>query len=166
MANAPEKEPPSNPWPGPARGTSSRLRGDAPAEGSPCSRWRLVELVDVETLQKLQDGFAELCGAAVSIRDAEGTRITQPSQPNRFCTVITEHPEVEQRCRQSNQESARRAARTGQPAKYVCHAGLTQYAATIELEGSILGTIVLGDRPEKPFCRREIILSGLIHLAT
>jgi len=137
---------------------SSRLRGDAPAEGSPCSRWRLVELVDVQTLQKLQDGFAELCGAAVSIRDAEGTRITQPSQPNRFCTVIAKQPEVENRCRLSNQESARRAARTGQPAKYVCHAGLTQYAATIELEGSILGTIILGDRPEKPFCRKEINL--------
>ena len=156
MEDAPEKGHPWNPWPGPPRGTSWRLRGDAPPEGSPCSRWRLVELVDIETLQKLQDGFAELCGAAVSIRDAEGTRITRPSWPNRFCTVISEHPEVENRCRLSNQESARHAARTGQPSKYVCHAGLTQYAASIELEGSILGTIVLGDRPEKPFDRHEI----------
>ncbi|NIA21615.1 MAG: SpoIIE family protein phosphatase [Anaerolineaceae bacterium] len=156
MAETTDKESSPTPQPQPAGGTPSRLRGHDPSEESPCSRWRLVDLVDVETLQKLQDGFAELCGAAVSIRDAEGTRITRPSRPNRFCTAIAEHPDIERRCRQSNQESGRQAARTGRPAKYVCHAGLTQYAATIELEDCVLGTIVLGDRPEKPFDRHEI----------
>ncbi|MBN2583584.1 MAG: PocR ligand-binding domain-containing protein, partial [Planctomycetes bacterium] len=139
-----------------AQTSSMRLRGDAPGEGEPCGRWRLVDLVDIETLQKLQDGFSTLCGAAVSIRDADGMRITRPSQPNRFCAVVSEHPEIEKRCRLSNSESTCRAARKGRPAKYVCHAGLTQYAATIELEGRVLGTIVLGDRPEKPFERRQI----------
>ena len=149
------KSPASQPAAAPKKG-SVRLRGVAPAVGEPCTRWRLVDLVDIETLQKLQDGFSTLCGAAVSIRDPSGVRLTRPSQPNRFCTVVSEHPEIERRCRLSNSESTRRATRQGRPVKYVCHAGLTQYAATIELAGRVLGTIVLGDRPERPFERGEI----------
>jgi sigma-B regulation protein RsbU (phosphoserine phosphatase) len=119
-------------------------------------RRRLTDFVDRETLQKLQDGFAELCGAAVSIRDAEGNRITRASCPNRFCSLVVSNPRSEECCRRSNAESAARAALHGRPAKYVCHAGLTQYAASIEVDGQVLGTIVLGDRPERAFERRDI----------
>jgi len=148
---SPESQPAASP-----KQESPRLRGAAAAPGEPCTRWRLTDLVDIETLQKIQDGFSKLCGAAVSIRDPNGMRLTRPSQPNRFCTVVSEHPEIERRCRLSNSESTRRATRQGRPVKYVCHAGLTQYAATIELDGRVLGTIVLGDRPERPFDRNEI----------
>ncbi len=117
---------------------------------------RLTDFVDRETLQKLQDGFAELCGAAVSIRDADGHRITRASCPNRFCGLILSDPPSDEKCRRSNAESAARAAQHGRPAKYVCHAGLTQYAASIEVNGQVLGTIVLGDRPERAFQRHDI----------
>ncbi len=120
------------------------------------SRWKLADLVDVETLQRLQDAFASLCRAAVSIRDAEGNLVTQPSRSNWFCTLIGGGARVEEKCRQSNAESAARAARKGRPAKYVCHAGLTQYAASIELDGQVLGTIVLGDRPEHHLSREHV----------
>jgi serine phosphatase RsbU (regulator of sigma subunit) len=56
----------------------------------------------------------------------------------------------------SNAAASEAAARKGRPAKYVCHAGLTQYAASIELEGQVLATIVLGDRPARPFTRQEV----------
>ena len=117
---------------------------------------KLTDFVDLDTLQKVQDGFAELCLAAVSVRDAEGNRITRPSCPNRFCTLVTRNAAADHRCQRSNAAAAEAAARKGRPAKYVCHAGLTQYAASIELEGQVLATIVLGDRPAKPFTREEV----------
>ena len=120
------------------------------------ARWKLVDLIDVDTLQRLQDAFANLCRAAVSIRDAQGNLITQPSRSNWFCTLIGGGERMEEKCRASNAESAARAERTGRPSKYVCHAGLTQYAASIDLDGQVLGTIVLGDRPERTLGREEV----------
>jgi ligand-binding sensor protein len=117
------------------------------------ARWKLTDFVDLETLQRVQDGFAELCRAAVSVRDAEGNRITEPSCPNRFCSLVTGDPHADGKCRRSNAAASAAAAEKGRPAKYVCHAGLTQYAASIELEDQILATIVLGDRPAKPLTR-------------
>lgn len=118
--------------------------------------WALTDFVDLKTLQRVQDGFAELCNAAVSIRDADGNRITSPSCPNRFCLLVTGNLDAEEKCRLSNAAASAAAARRGRPAKYVCHAGLTQYAASIELDGQVLATIVLGDRPAQPFRRQEI----------
>ncbi|MDP6381438.1 MAG: GAF domain-containing protein, partial [Phycisphaerae bacterium] len=53
-------------------------------------------------------------------------------------------------CRTSHTEALHDAAGSARLMKYVCHAGLAQYAAGIELDGHVLGTIVLGDKPEKP----------------
>lgn len=143
--------------------TSTNASPQSPAASEPRAagsesgaRRRLTDFVDRETLQKLQDGFAELCGAAVSIRDADGNRITRASCPNRFCGLILSNPQSDEQCRRSNAESAARAALHGRPAKYVCHAGLTQYAASIEVNGQVLGTIVLGDRPERAFQPSDI----------
>ena len=137
-------------------GSAPRLRSAATGTGPAHPQWKLTDFVDLETLQKVQDGFAELCRAAVSVRDADGRRITRPSCPNRFCTLVAGHAEAEEKCRLSNAAASAAAARQGEPAKYVCHAGLTQYAASIELEGHVLATIVLGDRPEKPFARADV----------
>ena len=60
-------------------------------------------------------------------------------------------------CTVSNYAAAAMAAADGQevPVKYVCHAHLTQFAATIRLNNRTLGTIVLGDLPEKRLSRRR-----------
>lgn len=145
--------------------TSKQKTGEAAASetfaarighGDASSRWKLVDLIDVTMLQRLQDAFANLCRAAVSIRDADGNLITKPSRSNWFCTLVAGSERVEEKCRLSNAESAARAHRTGRPAKYVCHAGLTQYAASIMLDGQVLGTIVLGDRPKDALDRQSV----------
>jgi two-component system, LytTR family, sensor kinase len=113
----------------PRRRVRTRLRAVPQAQGPTSARWKLTDFVELGTLQRLQDGFAALCGAAASIRDAEGARITRASCPNRFCTLLSGKPEAEELCRRSNAVSAARAASKGNPIKYVCHAGLTQYTA-------------------------------------
>jgi serine phosphatase RsbU (regulator of sigma subunit)/ligand-binding sensor protein len=118
----------------------------------------LTDLIDVETLQAIQDGFARLAQVAVSIRDHRGRLVTQPSCPHRFCELIGGPLHDNEACRMSNYAAAAAAASAGagsRPVKYICHANLVQFAAAIQLEDRALGTIVLGDLPEHPLTRKE-----------
>jgi serine phosphatase RsbU (regulator of sigma subunit)/ligand-binding sensor protein len=109
---------------------------------------RLGDLVDVDVLQRVQDGFAETTGISVVVRDLQGQRVTRPSCQNAFCKLVNTTDAGEKCCRESNKRAVLRAAKEHRVVKYVCHAGLTQYAAPIEVNGICVGTIVMGDRPE------------------
>ena len=126
---------------------------------------RLLDLIDRETLQAIQDGFSELAHTATSIRDEEGRLVTDPSCANRFCELLGGPLHDNEACRLSNYAAGAAAAAEGRttPVKYVCHAGLTQFAAAIHLEGRVLGTIVLGDLPERPLSSEEIAVLARVH---
>ena len=111
---------------------------------------RLLDLIDRETLQAIQDGFSRLAGMATSIRDEQGRLVTEPSCSHRFCRLLGGPLHDNEACRISNYAAAAAAAAEGRsaPVKYICHAGLVQFAAAIHLDGRVLGTIVLGDVPE------------------
>jgi serine phosphatase RsbU (regulator of sigma subunit)/ligand-binding sensor protein len=134
--------------------------GATPAAPRPAAarRRRLTDLIDLETLQAIQDGFAQLTQMAVSIRDENGHHVTQPSCSHRFCALIGGPLHDNEACRLSNYAAAAAAGASGQdsPIKYVCHAHLVQYAAAIRLEDRVLGTIVLGDLPETPLEPHEV----------
>jgi len=119
---------------------------------------RLVDLIDVETLQELQDAFADVTGMAASIRDGQGRLVTRPSGSSRFCELIGGELHDNEACRLSNIAAASAAAAEGRsdPVRYVCHAGLTQYAAAVRLQGRVLGTVVLGDVPEAPITDKQV----------
>jgi sigma-B regulation protein RsbU (phosphoserine phosphatase) len=118
----------------------------------------LTDLIDVGTLQAIQDGFAQLAGVATSIRDAEGRLVTHPSRANRFCELLGGPLHENEACRLSNYAAAAAAAEADldKPVKYICHAGLVQYAASLFLEKRLLGTVVLGDLPERLLAREEV----------
>jgi len=141
--------------PPPATGSGLGSHAGVRAQG-----WnpRLVDLIDVATLQEIQDGFAELAGMAASIRDEQGRLVTRPSGSSRFCSLIGGPLHNNEACRLSNYAAAAAAAAEGQsgPVRYVCHADLTQYAAAVRLQGRVLGTVVLGDVPEAPIPRKQV----------
>jgi len=139
----------------PATGSGLRDYGGVRAQGwSP----RLVDLIDVATLQEIQDAFADLTGMAASIRDEQGRLVTRPSGSSRFCELIGGPLHDNEACRLSNYAAASAAAAEGrtEPVRYVCHADLTQYAAAVRLQGRVLGTVVLGDVPETPITREQV----------
>jgi|WetSurMetagenome_2_1015567.scaffolds.fasta_scaffold22674_2 phosphoserine phosphatase RsbU/P len=121
-------------------------------------RLRLVDLIDLETLQGIQDGFSQLARTAASIRDADGRLVTKPSGSHRFCDLLGGPEHQMEACTLSNYAAAAAAAADGveAPVKYICHAHLTQFAATIRLDDRTLGTIVLGDLPERRLERQEV----------
>lgn len=150
--------------------TDEKKQPDSPAPGGPPAarpaprKLRLTDLIDVASLQAIQDGFSQLAHAAASIRDAEGRLVTQPSGSHRFCDLLCGPQHDNEACRLSNCAAAAAAAEgRDTPVKYVCHAGLTQYAATIRLEDRILGTVVLGDLPEQPLARGPIAELARLH---
>jgi len=118
---------------------------------------RMAELIDVETLQQIQDWAAKTANASILIRDADGFPVTSPSESCEFCTIMGGEGHTNEGCRKSNVAAASNAARTGRPQKYTCHAGLTQFAAPIQVEGQFMGTIVVGDRPLEPLKRENVV---------
>ena len=108
----------------------------------------LRDLLDVEVFQRLQDWLAATNRFSVIVRDLEGRPVTRPSYQNDFCRLVMGSPYGETGCRVSNRKAVKLAADEHRVVKYVCHAGLTQFAAPIEVDGVCIGTIVMGDRPE------------------
>ncbi len=117
---------------------------------------KLTDLVDVSLLQQIQDWFARTTGFTAAIRDVGGYLVTEPSGRSRFCELVRSSPEGDRLCRECNIKAAARAAQTGEPVPYTCHAGLTQFAAPIVVAGVRLGTVVLGDRPRMPLTVDEV----------
>ena len=158
----PPVQPPADPAGPSGPGTAAVA---LPASWPAPRRLRLTDLIDVETLQAIQDGFSQLAHAAASIRDAEGRLVTKPSCSHRFCDIMGGPLHDNEACRISNYAAAAAAAAEGRdsPVKYVCHAGLTQYAATIRLEDRVLGTVVLGDLPERPLSQEQIAELARLH---
>lgn len=111
---------------------------------------KLVDLIDVSILQQIQDWAAKTAGISILIRDSDGYPVTHASMSNEFCTLISGEEHTNPECRKSNIVAAELSAKAGKPQKYTCYAGLTQFAAPIQIEGHLLGTIVLGDRPTEP----------------
>jgi len=123
---------------------------------------RLDKLVDVAVLQDLQDGFAETTGVSVAIRGPQGDLLTRSSHTSALCRAIHACAAGREACRLSNQRAYTKAAEAvaagggDEPVRYVCHAGLTQFAAPIAVGSRCLATLVVGDRPTRPLSEASV----------
>lgn len=118
----------------------------------------LTDLIDVATLQRIQDAFANATGMAALTVDLNGA-VTQLSNPTEFCMKLTRGcPKGAERCNQCDLKGGEEAGRTGRPAVYYCHGGLMDFAAPILLErrqiGSLIGGQILPEPPDEAKFRR------------
>lgn len=119
----------------------------------------LTDLVDVETLQRIQDAFSNMTGIAALTTDAEGIAVTKGSNFSDFCMKYTRSTPLGcSRCKECDREGAARALRRGKSITYFCHAGLVDFAAPImakdEMIGCFIGGQVLVGEPEEEHVRR------------
>ncbi|MDD3364191.1 MAG: sigma 54-interacting transcriptional regulator [Syntrophomonas sp.] len=111
----------------------------------------IKDLVDPSFLQDFQDNFALCVGVSSLTEDVKGNALTQSSYFTECCTNIIRTSEIGlQRCRLCDMRGGEEAARTGKPAVYKCHAGLTDFAAPIMLEGIQIGAIFGGQILTEP----------------
>lgn len=112
----------------------------------------LTELIDVSTLQEIQDGFARLTGMAALTTDEYGNAVTQGSNFTDFCMNYTRKSPVGcQRCEKCDKSGGQQTMKSGKASAYFCHAGLVDFAAPIMLNGNFIGSIIGGQvLTEKP----------------
>lgn len=120
---------------------------------------KLQDLIDVRTLQKIQDGFSNVTGMAALTIDVDGNPFTTLSNPNEFCMKLTRETSVgAERCKRCDTEGGAKAMRNGRVNTYSCHAGLTDFAAPIVVDGmqigSIIGGQVLASQPNEEKTRK------------
>lgn len=101
-----------------------------------------------ETAGLLAD-FNGLTGIKICIYDSDGREISYyPDRFTKFCQYVRSHPELDQKCRDCDNDAVSECRRTQKAKIYTCHAGLTECIAPIVLGGSIIGFIAMGQMRE------------------
>lgn len=105
----------------------------------------IEDVIDVRLLQKFQDDFAASMNMASVTVDIKGIPVTRPSCYTNFCgKFIHSTDRGDKECALSHKCGGERAAETGKPYIYMCHAGLIDFAAPILVDGVQIGTILGG----------------------
>lgn len=106
---------------------------------------RLTDLMDVKTLQKIQDEFSSYTGLAALTTDENGIPITKGSGFIDFCTNLVRTTRLGcSRCEECDKNGAILTLKNKRATVYSCHAGLTDFAAPIMLEDKIIGSCIGG----------------------
>lgn len=105
----------------------------------------IKDVLDINTLQKFQDNFADSMNIASVTVDKNGNPVTKPSSYTDFCLKFTQSTSKgSSRCAESHSRGGAEATRLGRPYIYTCHAGLIDFAAPIIIEGKSIGTVLGG----------------------
>ena len=104
----------------------------------------LLDVIDRNTLQSLQDAFADATGMAALATDETGA-VTRLSNPTDFCMNLTRKSSIGcERCNKCDLQGGSESSRTGRPSVYFCHGGLVDFAAPIILNGRHIGSLIGG----------------------
>lgn len=125
----------------------------------------LLDVIDRQTLQSLQDAFADATGMAALATDSTGS-VTHLSNPTDFCMNLTRKSSIGcERCNRCDLQGGSDASRTGRPAVYFCHGGLVDFAAPIMVNGrhigSLIGGQVLTEEPDDAKFRKIALEIGV-----
>lgn len=109
------------------------------------NEFKLTDLIDIETLQKIQDAFSDMSGIAALVTDARGKIQTKPSGFTEFCgKYVRNTEEGRKQCEKCDKMGAEKAARAGVSCAYFCHAGMVAFAAPIMAHGRMVGCFIGG----------------------
>ncbi len=120
---------------------------------------QLSDLVDIDTLQRIQDAFSNMTGIAALTTDADGIPVTEGSNFTEFCNEYTRKSKVGcEKCIQCDKYGAERALKRGKAMTYFCHAGMVEFSAPIMAKNEMLGCFVGGQvlvaPPEEDYVRK------------
>ncbi|MCR5420469.1 MAG: PocR ligand-binding domain-containing protein [Lachnospiraceae bacterium] len=122
----------------------------------------LTDMIPVDILQEVQDAFSEYTGMAALITDANGTPVTKGSGFTKFCMEMTRTSKKGgKRCEACDRQGAFMTMQSGKPTVYSCHAGLTDYAAPILLNGGFIGSFIGGQVRTEPVDEEKMRVRAL-----
>lgn len=105
----------------------------------------LTDLIDLETLQLVQESFSSMAGVASLITDKNGIALTKGSGFSDFCAkYVRTTQRGRKRCEECNRSGAENTEKEGTPCVYRCHAGLMDFAVPILVSGHKIGCFIGG----------------------
>ncbi len=122
----------------------------------------LDDLIDVATLQAIQNQFAQLVGVAAFITDLEGQPFAACSRCSRFCQIIHSRPEGMAACQESWRSIA--LLDTEDAAIHICHAGIQYASAPVSVGRLRFGLVTAGqfftEPPDPDIFRQRALATG------
>jgi serine phosphatase RsbU (regulator of sigma subunit)/ligand-binding sensor protein len=110
---------------------------------------QIRDMIEAGLLQQFQNTFADALGVSVLIRDAEGKRLTQPSEPNRFCSLMVKTLGHDERHEEGSIALSLKAMRSGRIEEARSAQGFVQFAAPVTIQGRAAGALVVGEVPDE-----------------
>lgn len=105
----------------------------------------LTAIIDRDSLQKLQDLFAQANGIASTIVDVSGSAITEASNYCEVCSLVRTTPKGRQNCERSGRLLGKMALSTQQPYCHYCESiGFLDAAAPIVIDGVHVANWLIG----------------------
>ncbi|WP_188400135.1 PocR ligand-binding domain-containing protein [Sporomusa sp. GT1] len=129
-------------------------------------RFSLDEIINVQSLQEIQNKFSEATGIAAVTVDANGAPVTKPSKFTDFCCYVRSFPDGFERCKACDDRGGRNAMEKQRPVVYHCHSGLTDFAAPIIVQNEYVGALLAGQvvLPNPDFDAKQEMFSRLLPL--
>ncbi|MBV7274786.1 PocR ligand-binding domain-containing protein [Clostridiaceae bacterium UIB06] len=106
--------------------------------------YTLSEIIDIYSLQDIQDKFSKMTNLSAVTVDRFGTPITAPSNFTKFCNLLRTTKEGYRRCSNCDAEGGLKSMLLKKPIVYTCHAGLTDLTAPIIVNNVYLGAMLCG----------------------
>lgn len=104
----------------------------------------LREIIDLNSLQKIQDSIADVVEMAIITVDEEGKPITKHSRCCEFCNKIRNNKKYKNLCQKCDLEAGIQAVNLKKTYVHRCHAGLIDFAIPIVVDGVYLGAVMTG----------------------
>jgi len=122
----------------------------------------LRELIDLDELQNIQDGFARTLGASSVIFSENGDALTRFSNPAGFCSLIQSTARGRECCFRSFMEMGRKAIDSDKPEIMYCFAHGAHFAAPIIIDGERKATMFAGQFIPEKFSSEQLSEIGEI----
>lgn len=107
--------------------------------------YTLLDIIDIDDLQKLQDSFARANRVASTIVDVDGRPLIQPSNHSPVCKLIRSSKLGEQNCIHSGKILGDMSLKTQKPYYHVCKSvGFVDAAAPIVVDGVHIANWLIG----------------------
>lgn len=115
---------------------------------------KLKEIINIDTLQTMQDKFAEATGMSAVIVNKAGCPITQYSNYTNYCRLIHSSPLGRKRCTECDMKLGVIATQSvGKIAWHICYAGLVDVSVPVIVNDIYIGQVMCGqvlfDEPKK-----------------
>lgn len=116
----------------------------------------MADVINLDSLQEIQDTFTKATGLAAIVVDYQGRPLLKYSSFTPFCLQLRENPYYFEKCRQSDAHSSLEAARRGEVCIHRCHAGLVDFAIPIIVDGEYVASMLCGQTRLDTFEGKDI----------